>query len=119
MFPNKLAPKLPNKIPKYHYFCSFVSFLIVLVTTFNKILESSRDWTIFIMPFISSYEIVKVTTPEPCIFFWVPASIAEAAAVVPSGAKIFFAYGTATFINGPANLLNNEPKNPLDWIIWI
>ena len=24
--------------------------------------------------------------------------------------------GTATFANGPANLLNNEPKNPPDWI---
>ena len=31
------------------------------------------------------------------------------------------AKGTATFINGPANLLNNDPKNPLYWIfleIW-
>ena len=50
-------------------------------------------------------------------FFLIPASIAEAAAVIPNGAKIFFANGTATFINGPANLLNNEPKNPLDRII--
>ena len=31
--------------------------------------------------------------------------------------KYFFAKGTATFINGPANLLNNDPKNPPDWII--
>ena len=50
-------------------------------------------------------------------FFWIPASIAEAAAVVLKGAKIFFAKGTATFINEPATLLNNEPKNPPDWII--
>ena len=50
-------------------------------------------------------------------FFWIPASIAEAAAVIPNGAKIFFAKGTATFINGPANLLNNDPKNPPEWII--
>ena len=27
------------------------------------------------------------------------------------------AKGTATFINGPANLLNDDPKNPPDWII--
>ena len=30
---------------------------------------------------------------------------------------IFFDKGTATFINGPDNLLNNDPKNPPDWII--
>ena len=49
--------------------------------------------------------------------FWIPASIAEAAAVIPNGAKTFFATGIATFINGPAILLNNDPKNPPDWII--
>ena len=35
--------------------------------------------------------------------------------------KHFFAKGTAIFINGSANLLNNDPKNPPDWItleIW-
>ena len=50
-------------------------------------------------------------------FFWIFASIAEAAAVIPNGAKTFFAKEIATFINRPANLLNNDPKNPLDWII--
>ena len=47
-------------------------------------------------------------------FFWIPASIAEAAAVIPNGAKTIFAKGIATFINGPASLLNNDPKNPPD-----
>ena len=42
------------------------------------------------------------------------ASIAETAAVIPNGAKIFFAKGTAAFINRPANSLNNDPKNPPD-----
>ena len=37
-------------------------------------------------------------------FFLILASIAEAAAVTPNGAKTFFAKGTAIFINGPANL---------------
>ena len=46
---------------------------------------------------------------EPCIFFWIPASITEAATVLPNGAKIFFVNGTATLINGPANLLNDAP----------
>ena len=50
-------------------------------------------------------------------FFWIPASIAEATAVIPNGAKTFFAKGIATFINGPANLLNNDPKNPPHWFI--
>ena len=50
-------------------------------------------------------------------FLWIPASIAEAAAVTPIRAKICFGKGTATFINGPASLLNNDLKNPLDWII--
>ena len=50
-------------------------------------------------------------------FFWTPASITEAGTVIPNGAKIFFAKGIATFINGPANLLNNDPKNLPGWII--
>ena len=69
------------------------------------------------MSFLSSFEIIKVVVPEPWIFFWIPASIAEAAAVIPNGPKIFFAKGTATFINGHAILLNNDPRNPPDWII--
>ena len=69
------------------------------------------------MTLISSFEIMKVVVPEPCIFFWTPVSIAEAAAVIPNGAKIFPANGTATFINRPANLLNSDPKTPPDWII--
>ena len=40
-FSNKLAPKVPYNILKNPPFCSFVSFLIVLVTPFSKILESS------------------------------------------------------------------------------
>ena len=51
------------------------------------------------------------------MFFLTPTSIAETAAVIPDGAKIFFANGTATAINGPANLLNNDRKNSPDWII--
>ena len=51
-------------------------------------------------------EIIKVIVPEPCIFFWISESTAKAAAVIPNGAKIFFAKGIATFSNGHANLLN-------------
>ena len=87
------------------------------MTSFNKISDSSRAWTIFMTSFIFSFEIIKVGVPEPCIFFWIPASIAEAASVIHNGAKIFFAKGTATFISGPVNLFNSDPKNPPDWII--
>ena len=52
------------------------------------------------------------------MFFFIPASIAAAAAVIPNGAKIFFVKITTTFINGPASLLNNDPKNPPDCIIF-
>ena len=38
-FPNKAAPKVNNNILKNPPFCSSVSFLIVLVTPFNKIFE--------------------------------------------------------------------------------
>ena len=69
MFPNKVAPKVPDNIPKNPPFSSFVSFLIVLVTPFNKILEYSRAYPIFKMSFISSFEIIKVVVPDPCIFF--------------------------------------------------
>ena len=50
-------------------------------------------------------------------FFLIPASIAEGVAIIPNGAKTFFAKGTASFINGPANLLSKDPKNPPDWIV--
>ena len=66
------------------------------------------------MSFISLFEIIKVVVPEPCIFFRIPASFAEATAVIPNGAKIFLTKGTATLINGPANLLNSDPKNHPD-----
>ena len=67
------------------------------------------------MSFISSFEIIKVVVAEPCIFWGgILASLAEAAAVIPNKAKIFFAKRIATFINTPASLLNNDPKNPSD-----
>ena len=68
----------------------------------------------FIMSFIFSFEIFRVVFAESCIFFRIPATITEAAAVYPNEAKTFFTNGTAIFINGPANLLNNDRKNPPD-----
>ena len=48
--------------------------------------------------------------------FCILPSTADIAAVKPNGANTFLANGIATFINGPANLLNNLPKNPPDCI---
>ena len=94
---------------------SLVSFLIVLLTPFNKIPEFSRALMIFKISFMSSCSIINLT-PEPCIFFCIPPSIADIAAHKPNGANTFLANGIATFINGPANLLNNLPKKPPDCI---
>ena len=79
------------------------------MTPFSKILESTKGWTIFITSFIFSFEFIKAVVSEPCFFYWITESIAETAAVIPNGAQIFFAKGIATFINGTANLLNNDP----------
>ena len=69
------------------------------------------------MPVISSFEVINIVVPEPCIFFWVRESVAYAAAVIPIEAKIFFVNGTAGLINEPAIFLYNEPKIPPDWAI--
>ena len=67
-FPNKLAPNVPSHILKNSPLCSLVSFSIVLLTPFNKIPELSSTSIIFIISFLSSCSIIKIT-PEPCIFF--------------------------------------------------
>ena len=50
--------------------------------------------------------------------FCILPSIPDIAAVKPNGANTFLANGIATFINGPASLLNNLPKTPPDCIIF-
>ena len=96
-FPNKLAPSVHSNILQNPPFCSFVSFSIVLVTPFNKTLESSRACTIFIISFISSFEIIKVVFPDPCIFLCIPASAADADAVNPNGINTLLANGLIIF----------------------
>ena len=118
VFRNNIVLKVLNNIPKYPPFYSFVEILIVSVIPFNiSIPEYSRAWTIFIRSSISSFAIISVVFPEPCIFFWILASIADAAAVIPNETKITVANETATSINGLAILLNNEPDKPPNWIV--
>ena len=101
----------------------FVSFLIVLVIPFNKVLDSSRAWTIFIISFISSFETIKVVVLEPFIFFWIPASVAGTAAVNPNGANFVLPIELLFSLMNLVIYWNNEqPENPRDWIaldIWV
>ena len=69
MFPSKLAFRIPNNISKNPLFCSFVSFSIVLVIPFHEMLESSKIWAVFVMPIVSSFEIIEDFVRESCIFF--------------------------------------------------
>ena len=95
---------MPISIPKHPPLYSLISFLAAFVTPSSKILEFLRVWTIFIMPFISLFEIIKAAIPEPCIFFWTLASITEAASVILNDAKRI-----ASYITGTGDLLNNDP----------
>ena len=67
------------------------------------------------MPFIFSLEIIRVIVPELCLFFWTPESTADAAAVIPNGAKIFLPMELLLSLTD--FLLNNKPINHPDWII--
>ena len=104
-YPNKLAPKLPNNIPRNIPFCFFASFLIASLKLFVNKQDSSTYLTIFIISFISSLEIVKVVPfatyevciPDPNIFLWIAASVAVVVSVNLNGLKTLLAIGLRTF----------------------
>ena len=54
----KRAPSIPNNILRNPPFCSLISFPIVS-TPFNNKPETSRDLSILIMSFISSFDIIS------------------------------------------------------------
>ena len=61
--------------------------------------------------FISSLEIINVVIPDSNIFLWIPASVADAAAVNPNGIKTLLANGFNTFsIKGNPDF-SNGPKS--------
>ena len=63
------------------------------------------------MSFISSFEIIKVVVRESSIFFCIPESAADAAAVNPYAIKTLLANGLITlFINGNS-VFNNGPRS--------
>ena len=74
-------------------------------------------WTICIISFICSLEIITFVLPDPEIFLWIAASVADTVAVHPNGIKThlangfnpFFIKGNPDFSNGPKSLLKNPP----------
>ena len=75
---------------------------------------------------ISSLEILSVAMPDPNIFLWIAAFVADAAAVYPNGIKTLLANGFSTFpikenpafSNGTKSLLRNPPDWPIlcNWV---
>ena len=70
------------------------------------------------LSFISLIKIIKVVIRDLKMLFWITASVANAAAVNPTGVKTLLTNGFSTFLikdkiffsNGPKSL----PKNPAD-----
>ena len=67
--------------------------------------------------FISLFEIINVVVPNPNIFLWIAALVADTAVVDPNVIKTILAYGLSTFFNKANLFFNNGPKillkNPL------
>ena len=69
------------------------------------------------MSSISLFDIISVVFHDPKIYFYIPASASDAAAVNPKGIKTllanglitFFINGNPVFSDGPSNLLKNPP----------
>ena len=125
-FSNKLAPKVPNNILRNPPLCSFVLFLIISPMPFINKPDSSRGVIIFMISFISSFEVINVVVPDPNIFLWIAGSVADAAAVHPNGIKTLLANGLSkfpikdnpVFSNDPKSLTKNTPNYPIlnNWV---
>ena len=61
---------------------------------------------------ISSFEIISVVIPDPNIFSWIAASVADAAAVNPNGIKTLLANRLSTFPIKCKPVFSNGPKSP-------
>ena len=72
------------------------------------------------MIFISSFEIISAEMPDPKNFFWMAASVADAAAVNPNDAETLLVNNLCTFfINGKPAVINglSNLRNPPSWIV--
>ena len=72
-FPTNLAPNVPNNVLKSPPFCYFASFLIIWLKLFINKSDFSRDFTIFMISFISLLEVINVVLPDPNIFIRIAA----------------------------------------------
>ena len=135
-FPNKLAPNATNNIMRNPPFSSFASFSIVSLVPYINKLDYSRDLIIFMITFISSFEMFNVVVreaksegrPDPNIFLWTAALVADAAAVNPNRNKTLLAnVFNKCFIKGKkvfSNGLRSRPTNLLDcpiscnWVLY-
>ena len=108
--PNKLVRKVPYNIPRNPPFYSFASFFIFSLTPFIDNPFSSRELAIFMISFISSLEIINVVQPDLNIFLWIPASVADTAAINPNGIKMLLAIGLSTFPITYNPVFSNSPK---------
>ena len=68
-FLNKSAYNAPNNMPRYPTFCYFTSFSIDSLTLFVNKQASSKNLTIFMISFISSFKIISVVIPDQETFF--------------------------------------------------
>lgn len=108
LFHKKLARNVPNSIPRknlfllqFHYNC--------LNNVFYWYVGISRDLTVFMMSFISLFDITIIISLDLKIFSWISVSAADTATVNPSstdillasGQNTFFSNGRPTFIKGP------------------
>ena len=77
--------------------------------TFNKS-DSLSNLIIIIRSFIFSSKIINVVIPDPNIFLWIAASVADDAAVNPNGNKALLANGLSTFPIKGNPVFNTGPK---------
>ena len=84
IFWNNGAANVPNNILKNRPFISFASFLSLKLTPIINTLDYSRDSIIFMIPFVSSLEKIKVVAPDSSIFLWIITCVADATAVNPN-----------------------------------
>ena len=69
-FPNKLAANVPGNSPFYCFaYFYFLLFLIVSLIPFDSNSDSSSNLIIFIISFISLFEIINAVVPDAKIFF--------------------------------------------------
>ena len=88
--------------------------------------DSSRDLTVFMISFISSFKIINIVMPDPNIFLKIATSVADVAAVNPNDIRTLLANGFNTFFikygpvfsNGPKSLPKNPPDCPIlcNWL---